>query len=134
MSQDDRTLRGDVDSPGTFGRYAAVLMDTRTSLKTKALCGRLVVADARFSSLVAILHGLGHRGGPLTVREWWSYSAEGEQVRIGFDDGWARFVKNFKVDTWDEVDDELGSVITSSTIRLEELIARFPDEDRMIEW
>ena len=118
----------------TFGRYSDLLGDARVSIKTRAMCGRLITADARFATMVSILHKDGHRDGPLTIREWWSFCAEGERVHEDFEQAWIKFTQEFSRDAWDEVDENLCAVIETAITRLDQLVARFPNEERLIDW
>jgi hypothetical protein len=118
----------------TFGRYSELLEDARVSLKTRAMCGRLITADARFATMVSILHKFGHKDGPLTTREWRSLCVEGEQVHENFDQAWARFVQEFSEDDWNEVDGTLCEMIETAITRLDQLVARFPNEELLIDW
>ena len=118
----------------TFGRYSGLLSDTRPSIRTRGMCGRLVTADARFATMVAILHKDGHQDGHMPIREWWSFCAEGDRVHEEFEEAWARFQREFSKDVWDEVDEKLCLAIETAITSLDQLVARFPDEERLIDF
>ncbi|WP_344620272.1 hypothetical protein [Dactylosporangium salmoneum] len=70
----------------------------------------------------------------MTIREWWSFCAEGERVHEDFEQAWAKFVQEFSVDTWGEVDENLCAMIDAAIARFDQLVARFPNEERLIDW
>src|SRR6476620_725517 len=116
-----------------FKRYSGLVTDKRVSYRALALCGRLITADARYHTMVSALHKFGHRGGPTTFREWVRYGDEGDEVHAEFDQAWTKFGLEFSDQVVTAADDNLRAAIEGATRRFNELIARYPDQERLFD-
>ncbi len=117
-----------------FDRYNGLLGGGHVTYETVATCGRLITADARLNGLLVHARFLGHVDGPVSRQEWVEFTRHARSALLGFDAAWSRYKSEQTCENVGEADVRLRSAVKIALQKIEELIERFPQRERLINW
>jgi hypothetical protein len=118
----------------SFARYSGLLAHEYVSYETIAGCSRLILANAKLNTLIAVSRGLGHETGPTGRSEWVAITQRSRLAMKEFDDAWAEYLQKFTRDSSRELDDGLRLAVFGVLNKVETLVTEFSGLERYVDW